>query len=173
MTTVVAVETPKGVTFASDSRITTGWQVNDGWLDKVVKNGSITFAAAGYLRTIQILAYAKLPEPPTSSKEAVLDRFVALELVPAVVNAFKDTSEGDALRGSQVLVSFRGRVYSIGGDGSWLRSKNGHYAVGSGAEYALGALAAGSTPKESVVIASQYDNGTNSDVRKLTIKNKK
>lgn len=170
MTTVVAVETEEGVLFAADSRIS-GWHVNDGWVDKVIRNGEITFAAAGYLRTIQILAYGKFVVPPVTDGAAAIDRYVSLELIPAIVKAFTDSGEKEALEYSQLLVALRGRVYSVGGDGSWLRNKNGFYAVGSGANYALGALEAGATPKKAVKIAAQYDAGTNKDVREVSLKN--
>lgn len=167
MTTIVAVENDKGVLFASDSRITTGWQVNDGWVDKIVRNGEITFAAAGFLRTIQILAYAKLVVPPVTDDPKAIDRYVALELIPAITSAFKDSAAETALQYSVLLVSVRGRVYCVNGDGSYARNKNGFYAVGSGSEYALGALEAGATAKQAVKIASKYDTFTNKDVRQM------
>jgi ATP-dependent protease HslVU (ClpYQ) peptidase subunit len=44
------------------------------------------------------------------------------------------------------------------------------YAVGSGAMYALGAMAAGATAEQAIKIASKYDIGTNNRVKKVTIK---
>lgn len=38
------------------------------------------------------------------------------------------------------------------------------YAIGSGAEYAMGAMVAGATPEEAVIVASMLDNNTNDDV---------
>jgi hypothetical protein len=90
MTTVVAVETDSGVIFSSDSRVT-AYTINDGWVDKVVVNGPVVFAAAGFLRTIQVLAYAKLTNPPETTDSVALDRYVSLELVPSIVAAFKDS----------------------------------------------------------------------------------
>jgi len=163
LTTVVAVEGEKGVTFAADSRIS--WYAkHDGWLDKVVKNGKFTFGTAGALRAIQILQYAKLPEPPKTDDAKILDRFVTKELVSSIKDAFRDV-DSDADGVSDIIGSVRGRVYVFSSDGAWVRNPDGIYAVGSGAPYALGALKAGASPKEAVKIASIFDSGTNDDVR--------
>lgn len=163
MTTVIAVEHEDGVTFAADSRVSSG-SLSDGWCEKVVRNGRFAFAAAGYLRTIQILEYAKLPDAPEGEPGAI-DRFVTLELVPAIKAAFKDVGNEDSFKGSIVIAAVRGRVYEITSDGAWTRNPSGYYAVGSGSSYALGALEAGARPKRAIKIAAKYDSGTNDDVR--------
>lgn len=43
------------------------------------------------------------------------------------------------------------------------------YTLGSGAEYAMGAMAKGATPQEAVLIASQYDKFTDSNIQELQI----
>lgn len=43
------------------------------------------------------------------------------------------------------------------------------YAIGSGTDYAIGAMAFGATPKEAVLIASQYDKGTDGNIQELKI----
>lgn len=168
MTTVVAVETERGVTMAADSRIS-WYEKNDGWINKVVSNGAYTFGAAGMLRTVQVLQYAKLPEPPVSSDPEVIDRFVTKELVHSIKEAFKEASS-DADQVSTILGVVRGRVYMFGSDGSWVRNPDGQYAVGSGGPYALGALRAGASAKRAVEIASFYDGHTNDDVRTTKVK---
>lgn len=168
MTTIIAVETEKGVTFASDSRVS-GWNINDGWVSKVVKNGAITFGAAGYLRAIQVLQYAKLTEPPADPTPDAVDRYVSLELVPAIVSAFKEGSEEDVRKRSIILLAVCGRVYQVDGSGAWTRAADGNYAVGSGADLALGALAAGAKPTEAITIAAKYDWGTNADAKELKL----
>lgn len=173
MTTVVAVEDKNGVTFASDSRVTSN-SINDGWVDKVVCNGQYVFAAAGYLRTIQVLEYASLPDAPTGDGR-VVDRFVTQELIPAIMKAAKESAgsnSDDLLNSGIVLVAVRGRIYEITGDAAWTRSRNGRYAIGSGSDYALGALAAGASAKKAVKIAAAYDSGTNDDVRVMRIPTK-
>lgn len=170
MTTVIAIEDRTGVKIAADSRVTS-WHTNDGWVQKIVQNGPFTFAAAGYLRAIQVLEFAKLPQPPEKASADALDRFVSLELVPAITAAFKEVdSDKDAKEGSVFIAIVGARVYQIyGADGSWTRSSRGFYAIGSGGDYALGALEAGSTPEKAVQIASLYDPNTNDRVTVMEV----
>lgn len=44
-----------------------------------------------------------------------------------------------------------------------------HYAVGSGAAYALGAMAAGATVKKAIQIAATYDANTGTEVQTLML----
>lgn len=168
MTTVVAVESAEGVVFASDTRVG-GYYVNDGNVEKVVSNGCLTFGTAGFLRAIQVLQYASLPVPPVDCDPVEADRFVTKELVPEIRRAFNDADEKSSLEGSAFLASVRGRVYDISGDGAWVRNPNGFYAIGSGAKFALGALASGASAEEAVRVASVYDSGTNDDVRVVRV----
>lgn len=57
----------------------------------------------------------------------------------------------------------RGRLQDA--QGVVLNIKKGDFwAIGSGAHFALGAMAAGATPEEAVKIAARYDTGTNDTV---------
>ena len=164
MTTIVAIEGRGKVTIAADSRVT-GSSINDGWVQKIVQNGDFTFAAAGHLRAIQVLEFAHLPQPPATNEDGAIVRFVSVELVPAIVTAFSTAKADDAKNQSVLLAIVRGRVYDIyGGDGAWVRSPRGLYALGSGSRYALGALEAGATAEQAIKIASLYDWGTNGTV---------
>lgn len=168
MTTIVAVETPGGVTFATDSRVS-GASLNDGWISKVFENKGITFGIAGYLRVSQMMQHVKLPDLPKSNKPEKIDKWVTQELAPLMVRIGKEMSEGGFRSGSNALVSVKGRVYDLGTDGSWTRNSSGVYAIGSGSSYALGALESGASPKKAIKIASKYDWGTNSDVRIMKV----
>lgn len=44
------------------------------------------------------------------------------------------------------------------------------FAIGSGAAYALGAMAAGATPEEAIAIAAHWDTGTRPPVETLKLK---
>jgi ATP-dependent protease HslVU (ClpYQ) peptidase subunit len=165
LTTIIAIEREDRVTIAADSRVS-GRSVNDGWVQKIVHNGAFTFAAAGYLRAIQVLEYAHLPQPPETNENGAIDRFVSIELVPALEDAFEGLStDSEAKDHSSILVIVRGRVYEItGGDMAWTRSNRGIYGIGSGSELAIGAVEAGASPVEAIRIAAIYDSGTNSTV---------
>lgn len=170
MTTIVGVETPYRTILAADRQVTQGPdKTTDGV--KIATNGDYTFAAAGYLRSIQVLQYASLPPIPntpsrnfTDHEHLELDRFFTREIIPAVREAF-EVVDSEALEESQLLVAVKNRLYNVsGGCGAWLRSRDGLYAVGSGAPYAMGALAVGASPEAAIEIAGEYDIGTSGEV---------
>jgi len=43
---------------------------------------------------------------------------------------------------------------------NWMYIPEKHFAIGSGSDFAIGAMAAGSTPKEAVMLASKHDTHT-------------
>lgn len=66
-------------------------------------------------------------------------------------------------------------------DGMWcwdkelvpLKIREKYYAVGSGAQYAIGAMDAGATPKAAMLIVSKRDDSTNAQIEFLSIKGDK
>lgn len=171
MTTVIAVEGKYVTKFVADSRETQGYRQNNDSV-KIARNGEYTFASAGYARSIQVLEFAKLPPIPDTSvnnrtrvHHDTLDRFFSLEIVPAIRSAFEEYGDIDKLKRSSILVALKNRVYDVNGPcGAWARNSNGFYGIGSGSDYALGALAAGATPEEAVRIAGRYDTYTNQEL---------
>lgn len=168
MTTIVAVETPEGVTFATDSRVS-GPNLNDGWVSKVFQNNGMVFGIAGYLRVSQVMQHMKLPDLPKSDKPEKIDKWMTQVFAPVFLKVNKDMGDSGFRSGSNALVSVKGRVYDFASDGSWSRNASGVYSIGSGASYALGALEAGATPKKAIKVAAKYDWGTNSDVRIMKV----
>lgn len=160
MTTVVAIERVGGVTFASDSQVTLGGRAA-GQTAKVVRNGGTAFGITGRLRTTNVLAHAELPVYDPEEAGPV-DKWLTRELIPAMKKALTEAQTLEIDKGlvdvnGMMLVSVAGRVYYIGDDFGWWRPDDGNYAVGSGAQYALGALHAGATPEQAVAAAAYYD----------------
>ena len=52
-----------------------------------------------------------------------------------------ESSEHQSEHGSVVMAAINGTIYVIDGDYSWLSDSFGVYAIGSGAQFALGSLA--------------------------------
>lgn len=171
MSTIVAVETGAYTEFGADTR-TSGSQLNDGWVKKVFQTcaDTYTIAVAGDLRAMQVMQYAILPPVPDASRtEDYMDHFFTKSVVPAIKTAFKDADAEEALTESVMLIALRGRVYETSSDGAWQRNVRGRYAMGSGADYALGALEAGASVTNAISIASIYDPGTNDRVQNVVI----
>ena len=117
---------------------------------KLSYNGRYLLGAAGDVRAINILHHAFNPPicPPTL-KGKKLDQFVTVKFIPALRECFEthgynspqnENSEHVAEHGSVIFMAINGVIYVIDGDYSWMSDVNGVYAIGTGAQYALGAL---------------------------------
>ena len=139
---------------------------------KVVKHNGYLLGAAGDVRIINVLSYALNLPRPEQVRGLRLDRFITAKFIPALRDVFDRegiTTSQDTGTDSTVMVVVNATVYEIGGDWSWVRDESGLYAIGSGGDFALGALAMCDVSgvdfaKKSVVtaleVASRFDAGT-------------
>ena len=163
MTTIIMHETEEKVLIAFDSKTSGGGATNSTSAQKVFVNTSadVIIGVAGLARAAYALRYADLPV--IDEHDWDVDRYVTMELLPAiheVVNTYGDEDDTDY---SRFLAVVRGRVYDITA-GSWTRNPSGVYGIGSGSAYAIGAYAAGADLAEAVEIAAEFDAATNDDV---------
>jgi len=117
---------------------------------KIALNGRYLLGAAGDLRAINILHHAFQPPPaPPTLKGKKLDHFVTVKFIPALREVFessgyampdKDEKTHMAEHASTVFMAINGTIYIIDGDYSWISDSSGLFAIGSGAQYALGSL---------------------------------
>ncbi|MCK9600315.1 MAG: hypothetical protein M0R06_14820 [Sphaerochaeta sp.] len=175
MTTIAARQTKKGVEFAYDTRAT--WHHNVDGVDKVFTNGEVTFALSGNLRIANLLEHA-LEVPEFAEKDTDLVKWAVAKLIPAIVACVKEgdatnTKEGSVGLQLQGIFAVRGLCAYLADDGSVVLNSEGLYAVGSGSEFAIGALAHGSSPEEAVAIAARYDSYTGGPIRTLFVPNTK
>ena len=151
MTTLVAVQGPRWVVMGADSRVTeesgrTYTLAKAG--SKVSRNRKYLLGAAGDVRAINLLAYAFTPPDAQSFVDARLDRFITRDFIPALRACFekngygetRNTETGSAETGTEIMVAVNGAVYVVGPDYSWARDVTGLYGLGSGGDYAVGAL---------------------------------
>lgn len=134
MTCIAALETPRGVWVAWDSRLSD----DDGTADQHGQKvwtcpGPMAIGAAGDAAPTQRLMYADAPVPPAVGE---LERWACVTLPPWL-------EEHDA-KGTPLLLAVRACVLVVDSHGFAWRSEHGYAAIGSGAAYALGALAASS-----------------------------
>ena len=153
MTTVIAVETPKGVILGSDSQVTSyGKEPMNG--PKYFKNGGVVFALAGRARFIQELRYGRIP-----AVRGDVDRYVHTKLVPFI----RDLAEKTELKEeNQFIVVVKDRVYKIDPDLTVSRSASRVYVIGSGTPWATAYLSTVSKVDESAVkkaleVAAKHD----------------
>ena len=191
MTTIIGIQGDTYAVICADSRVT---EVDSHGLAtqsmslkevgfKIAQNGRWLMGVAGDVRAINILTHSfNPPIPPPSLKGRKLDHFVTTKFVPAMRICFDaegystpvtESSEHQSEHGSVVMAAINGTIYVIDGDYSWLSDSFGVYAIGSGAQFALGSLAttiptggkigrrtARQSALKAMGVAGRYDPGT-------------
>jgi ATP-dependent protease HslVU (ClpYQ) peptidase subunit len=169
MTTIIGMQGEDFAVICADSRIS---EIDDGGIAtqfgvlkdssaKMALNGRYLLGAAGDLRAINLLHHAFTPPVcPPNLRGKKLDHFITVKFIPALRECFEaqgyaspdnDEKQHIAEHGSAVVAVINGTIYIIDGDYSWISDVNGVYAVGTGAQYALGALHA-LTPRRSLTL---------------------
>lgn len=176
MTTIAAIQGDGFAVVGFDSRLTRedGGRVytlpkGNG---KVVRNGEYLIGAAGDLRAVNLLSdVVKLPSPEGLTG-AKLDKFFSQKVIPVIRGCFEMNGYGkDGSHESDILVVVQGQVYEVGSNYDWNKDVSGIYGIGSGGDYAVGALHAmvekGFTidegkdfTKMAIEISAKLDSGT-------------
>jgi len=159
MTTIVGIQGDSFALLCADSRsaevddegyATQVVTMRDG-SGKIVINGRYIIGAAGDVRAINILHHAfQPPAAPPNLKGRKLDQFITIKFIPALRECFDqhgysmaehhDRKQHIAEMDSSVIVAVNNCIYTIEGDYSWHSDVSGVYAIGTGAQYAMGAL---------------------------------
>ena len=105
-------------------------------------NGSVIGFCGSIEQALQFIEWRRNPDTKPSFNEP---DFVALEL----------TADG--------------RLLWWGSDMIAIPVEDEHYAIGSGAAYALGAMASGASVKKAIQIAAMYDANTGTEVQTLML----
>lgn len=129
---------------ASDSRRTRGNHIVPGTLAKIARVGACLCGGAGYTTHL-------------------LKVFEAL-------GADEDMPEWGDGESEAILVEADGSVWTYEGDGVWIPFDGEFIAIGSGSEYAYGAMAAGADAREAVKIAKRFDSMSGGPVRVLRLR---
>lgn len=162
MTTIVMVQKEDDVVMGWDSRIHLG---RHGYAtlatEKVWSYGGVCYGMSGMAAIGDFMRTGDLPE----YDEGDPDEWVLTKLMPALRERMKDTElgkQGDepGIYDFSLLLAVGGRAYDVDGAFSASRYEEGLYAIGSGGDYALGALKAGTTVLRALEIAAECDSGT-------------
>lgn len=189
MTTIIGIQGDGYALMVGDSRISDIGRDGEilststlgGGVNKIANTKQFLLGAAGDLRCINLLTHAFSPPQPPAVTGKRLDAFMTLKFVPELRSCFdehgyslpeRDSSQHVAEHGSTILVAVNGVIYCVDSDYSWIIESSGLFAIGSGAQYALGALQAlvGGKKLElqqakrvalkAIAIAAKYDPGT-------------
>ena len=152
-------------------------------MDKAVRKGDYVFAFAGDAVAGNIAEF--LWTPPKFIKTMTLDAFMQVKVLPSLRDAMKEHGyEPDAIKdpnaGFDALMCLNGVIYEIDEEYMWSRDDRGLYAVGSGGQLALGALATGFSKnsmkaaefaaRRAIKISADYCIGVGGDVKVITQK---
>jgi len=174
MTTAIAIQGPTWAVVGADTRVVDEGRIFNlpAGAGKIIRKPDYIIALAGDFRPAQIFAHqTKLPKPPAYTTIDALDKFMTQKFIPYVRTTYTEvgyTPTGE--EGAELIVATQGIIYNIGADCTWARDKRGIYGVGTGSDYAIGALAALNPPKnvneamanakQALSIACSYDNNS-------------
>jgi len=192
MTTIIAIQGEGFAVAVCDSRVSDvdqqGYATQIATVressGKLAYNGKYILGAAGDLRAINLLHHAFVPPTPAPNlRGKKLDHFITARFIPSLRELFetngyanpqKESSDHIAQHGSVILVVINATIYVIDGSYSWASDTNGLFAIGTGAQYALGSLRTQETKNKltvnaskkmalkAIAIASRYDPYTGS-----------
>lgn len=137
-------------------------------------NGQFFLGVAGYLRHLDVLHYTEVPavhEAELSAERFDARGYLITQVVPAWLKALK-TSHGDDPdtvndwpKGS-ALVVMKDRIFTF--DSVFSVCEHLDFAgIGSGADFALGAIAAGKSVGKALEIAADLDPNTGGELHVL------
>jgi len=160
MTTVVAIQGDGFAVMGTDSRLSTvdtnGYVTRihtmSSNVSKIAQINGMLIGIAGDVRAINLVAHSfQVPQASASLRGKKLDDYVTNKFIPALRSCFdangystpqKDSSEHIAEQGSEMLIAVNSVIYQIDNDYAWSNDASGLYAIGTGEQYAIGALAA-------------------------------
>ena len=164
MTTIIGVQTSRGCLIAADSRVTTdkGRPAQHLSVSKISKLGRYFVAGAGIAQPCDVIQHCW--KPPSISKSAGKDpfHFAITELVPSLrelLTAHQIVTKSDD-DGFELLIAFRGHLVEVDSDFNVSMRDDGIYGLGSGSDFAIGALLAGANWKRALQIAATNDVNT-------------
>lgn len=184
MTTIAAIQGEGWAVVAYDSRVC---EDNRAFIlpkdaGKVVRNGQYILGAAGDMRAVNLLAHTLKPPLPAATDVGIkLDKFISSKFIPALKECFDQAQYGEkGEQDSNILVIIHGTIYEIGSGYDWCHEERGFHGLGTGADYALGAMYqasegkkrtmshARSSVKNAVAIACRLDPNSGEPICLLT-----
>ena len=166
MTTIIATQTDHGVVMIADSQInSTGKPYFHEDMVKIIERNRYLIGVAGRVVALQSIQNSWNPPSLPANYKGSLYNFVITKIVPSLKmfidesKMFSDKEKEDGELFS-ILFAIKGEVFEIDEDYSVARRSDGIYAIGSGADFALGALMAGAESMDAMQIAASLDVNT-------------
>jgi ATP-dependent protease HslVU (ClpYQ) peptidase subunit len=145
MSVVVTKVLDDEIVMVADSQVSCGQTAEYKEDAKVFQVGSITFGACGYARDGALLRlFCETHTPRSATCDDILSFLAEFD---SWMRGRTNNAEWD----SDFHIVYRGHAFYI--NGYYITEITKHHAIGSGRDYALGALHAGATPEEAVEAA--------------------
>ena len=165
MTTIIGVEYEDRALLIADNQVTddNGRIYKHPKMVKITERNGYLIAGSGEVSPCDIANHIWNPPKPTAKDKQDLYHFMITVAMPSLRKCLEDNGYNfnedhdkskDGLR-FQFLVALGGEIFDIDQDLAVMKSGDGFYGVGSGASYALGALAAGAKPIKAMNIAAK------------------
>lgn len=163
MTTIVGVQYPDYSVIAVDSRVTDddGRIYSHPDMMKYAERGAFVIAGSGEVLPCDIVQNMWTPPRLLAADKANIYKFMITKVMPSLrevlsKNGYNFDEAHDKKEGERFhfLISCNGELFDVDQELSVTRDARGYYAIGSGGNYALGALCAGATPLKSLEIAA-------------------
>lgn len=169
MTTIVGVQSTEGCVIVSDSLVVADGKIyNHPDMVKAVERGSYIIGGAGDYRALQVVLHGWVPPVVTAKAKLNLYEFVINKVAPSLKKALteagigfsKTTDNEDNKFELSLIIGINGSLFEIDSDFAVAMNNTGLYAIGSGGDYALGALHAGASALEAIKISAINSNET-------------
>ena len=169
MTTIVGVQLEHGCVIVSDSRIAAGGKVyTHSDMVKAVERGSYIISGAGNYRALQVVLHGWTPPMVTAKAKTNLYEFVINKVIPTLkvalveagVDVNKTSDDDDNKFELNLLIAINGTIFEIDSDFAVGMNSTGFYGIGSGGDFAVGALHAGVSTLDAMRIAALNNNET-------------
>jgi hypothetical protein len=160
LTTIIAVQDKDGVKFGADSLTTTSRKYKDPRMIKISEQGQYIIAGSGLSSYCDVAQHIWKPPTPIRADRANMYHFIISRVIPSLKNCLKENNLELEIKddnGFDFLIAVGGEVFYIDQSFSVCLDESGFYAIGSGADFAIGALAFGATIEEALEVASRFD----------------
>ena len=136
----------------------------DPRMSKITESGQYLIGVAGDVGVCNIINHIWKPPAPTV-KDKDLFKFVITKVVPTLKSVLDNNAKKDYE--FQMLIALKGQVFEVDDDLATTVHQEGFYAIGSGGDYAMGALFSGVTPMQSIEVAAKLDPKTGGDFQEF------
>lgn len=158
MSTLLMVQERGDVLLGWDSQLTKGNQITYMKERKFWAQGEVVYGVGGLVRAKSLLESSDLP---TYDYEAKPRDWVVQQWVPAIRKVLRGetslTDDDGDMTGWNLFMVVGGEAFTVDTMFDPAQSESGLYAMGSGSEFALGALTVGATISEALRAAETLD----------------